>query len=401
MFTSLTFRSFLAVILLSGSASFAAEKNKHNNKVLAPEATTAEAKMSFWDLPILENAFIDAAPKDRQDGVVVGKLGKNGGDKAMILQFAQELADNKQGDYDSLLIAQKGKLLFESYYKRGRINLPHFLSSATKGQTSLILGRAIQLGYLTMADLDKPLVSFLKGLDPTKFVEGAQSITLHQALTMSSGLRFSVEQMVKFRENAEQFKGLDQVQAYLELSKPVTTESQSYKYQSPDPIMVMNVIDAVVSGIAKDFIKNELFDKLEIDNYKWPDDLSGLPRGEGGLNLTSRDMLKLGTLILNKGKWNGQQLVSADYLAKATSAMTQATEDWQGPETYFYGYLWYQANLIANGKSYDVKVNWGGGGNRIILVEELDLVVVLTGHDLKDETIMTQVINKVLPAFIK
>lgn len=393
------FKNLIVIALFINFSSFAAKSgNEGNNHT--PEATAAETKMNYTELPLLKEAFINAAPADRNDALIVGKLGTNGGNKAMVLQFAQELANNKHGDYDSLLIAHKGKFLLESYFMRGRINLPHFQSSATKGYTSMLLGRAIQLGYLTMADLDKPLVSLLKGLDQTKFVDGVEKITLHQALTMRSGLRFSDEQVEKFRGNPEQFKGLAQVQAFLEQSKPITSESQSYQYRGFDPIMVMNVLDAVVPGSAKDFIKNEFFGKLAITNYKWRDDKSGLPMGEGGSRLTSRDMLKVGMLIINKGKWNGEQLLSSDYLAKATSAITPANEDWQGPETYFYGYLWYQTDLISGDKSYDVKVAWGGGGNRIILIDELDLVVAITGYDTVDETMMSQISKFILPAFV-
>jgi CubicO group peptidase (beta-lactamase class C family) len=404
MVISLKLKSLLTVVLLSGFSGFSAAdagKNVGGNNNLAPEVTADEASLSFGKLPLLKEAFIDTTPADRKDGFSIGELGVDGGDKAMVLQLAQELADNNQGDYDSLLIAHKGKFLFESYYKRGRINLPHFQSSASKGYTALVLGRAIQLGYLTMADLNKPLVSFLKGLDSTKFVKGVENITLHQAMTMRSGLRFSDKDMTQFRENPEQYKGLVQVQAFLELSEPVTSESQSYNYRGYDPIMVMHVLDAVVPGSAKSFIKNEFFDKLGINNYSWRNDLSDLPIGDNGVSLTSRDMLKLGTLVINGGKWNDEQFLSANYLAKATSAITRATEDWQGPETYFYGYLWYQTNLTAGDKSYDVKIAWGGGGNRIILIDELDLVVAISGHDMVDETIMTLISKNILPAFFK
>jgi CubicO group peptidase (beta-lactamase class C family) len=389
------FKGLLTLTLLISVSSFAKENSRH-----APEATIAETKSSFRDLSHLKEAFINTAPADRNDGLVAGKLGVDGGNKTMVLQLAQELADNNQGVYDSLLIAHKGKFLFESYYKRGRIDLPHFQSSATKGYTSLLLGRVIQLGYLTMADLDKPLTSFIKGLDHAKFINGVEKITLQQALTMRSGLRFSDEENAKFRKNPEIFKGLDQVQAFLELSEPVTSKSQVYKYQGPDPIMVMQVINAVVPGTAKDFIKNEFFGKLGITNYKWRDDKSGLPIGDGELSLTSRDMLKLGLLVTDEGQWKGEQLISANYLAKATSGITRATEDWQEPETFFYGYLWYQTNVIVGDKNYDVKIAWGGGGNRVISVETLDLVVVITGLDW-DDKIFAQISEKILPAFVK
>jgi len=68
--------------------------------------------------PISKKAFIDATPTDRKDGIHVGDLGVEGGNKPMILQLAQEIADNKYGNLDSLLIAHKGKLLFESYWRR-------------------------------------------------------------------------------------------------------------------------------------------------------------------------------------------------------------------------------------------------------------------------------------------
>jgi CubicO group peptidase (beta-lactamase class C family) len=404
MVISLKLKSLLTVVLFTGFSGFTAAdagKKTEGNNNLAPEVTVAESSIKFWKLPYLKEAFIDLTPANRKDGFSIGELGVDGGDKAMVLQLAQELADNNQGDYDSLLIAHKGKFLFESYYKRGRINLPHFQSSASKGYTALIVGRAIQLGYLTMADLNKPLVSFLKGLDPTRFVKGVEKISLHQAMTMSSGLRFSDEEMTKFRESPEQYKGLAQVQAFLELSDPVTSESQTYNYRGYDPIMVMHVLDAVVPGSAKDFIKNEFFDKLGINNYSWRNDPSDLPIGDNGVNLTSRDMLKLGTLVINGGKWNDEQLLSADYLVKATSAITRATEDWQGPESYFYGYLWYQTNLTAKDKSYDVKIAWGGGGNRIILIGEPDLIVVISGHDMVDETILTLISKNILLAFVE
>ena len=149
----------------------------------APKAKADETKASFKDIPYLKKAFINATPTAKKDGILVGKLGVDGGNKAMILKLAQEIANNNYDNFDSFLIVHKGKLLFESYYKKGRINLPHPQASITKAYTSLALGRAIQLGYLTIADLDKPLISFLKDLDPTKLVKGAEKITLHKALS--------------------------------------------------------------------------------------------------------------------------------------------------------------------------------------------------------------------------
>lgn len=402
MTINLNFKSLLAVALLSSFGNFAKVNAQESNK-LASKATVAEAKLSFGDIPELKQAFIDAAPTDENDGILVGQLGIDGGNKEMILKLAKDIADKKHGNFDSFLISYKGKLIFESYYSRGRINLPHGQASATKAYTSLALGRAIQLGYLTMAALDKPIISFLKDLDPTKFVEGVELITLHKALTMRSGIRISDEQRAEFEKNPELLKGQGHVQAYLQNTAPITRESQRFKYQW-DPVLVMQVIEAVVPGSAKDFIKNELLDKMGITNYGWGTDISGLPTSGSGSSMTSRNMIKWGTLALNKGKWNGEQLVPAVFVDRATSKIVDQGEEYdntdKGVSGTAYGYFWWQADFSSGGKSFLAKSARGGSGQNIYVMEDLDMVVVTTTHRPVDSSVSMMAEN-VLPAFIQ
>ena len=398
MTIKLKFKNLFALALFGGLSSFSAVYAEDKSD-RAPEATTAEAALSFRDLPLLDKAFIDTAPAPApaQGAIAVGELGRDGGEKDGIVKLAQEIADGEHGNYDSLLITHKGKLLFESYFRRGRINLAHGQASATKGYTSLVLGRAIQLGYLTMADLDKPLVNFLKDLDPTKFVEGAEKITLHKALTMHGGLSVDREQWEELEKNPAPLQGQGLVQTLLENSEPITAESQTYLYGNFNPMLVMTVIDAVAPGGAREFIETEILEKLEITNYSWETHVSGLPQAGWMVRMTSRDMLKLGSVVLNEGNWRGEQLISAAYLDKATTGMVKPTEDWM-PDAYRYGYFWYQADFAVGNEIYDTTFAWGGGGQRVVVVEALDLVVVITGHD-RDDTIMTAVAEIILPAF--
>ncbi|BFP43188.1 hypothetical protein FGF1_40330 [Flavobacteriaceae bacterium GF1] len=387
-------------MLLTGANCAFAQKNGRN----APQATAAETTGSFRDIPYLKKAYIDATPMVGKDGIPVGKLGTDGGNKTMILKLAQEIADTNDNKFDSFLIAYKGKLLFESYYLRGRINLPHPQASTTKAYTTFALGRAIQLGYLTMADLDKPLIGFLKDLDPTKLVEGVERITLHQALTMRSGIRISEEQYEEFEKNPGRLKGQREVQTYLEHSAPITADSQSFKYQL-DPTLVMQVIDAVVPGSAKDFIKKELLDKMGISNYGWRTAVSGLPSGGSGSSMRSRDMIKWGTLAMNKGKWNGEQLVPEAFMTKAKSRILYTGDDdvFGGGKDVFnqgYGYYWWSADLKYGDKSYFSASAQGGGGQYIILIEELDLMVVVTAHENDNRTLQV-IAERIIPAFIK
>ena len=403
MTVRLEFKRFAVVALFCTCGSIASESAVVIARP-APEISADYSQTSFKDVPYLQEAFIDTKPADRNDAIPVGELGINGGDKEAIVGLAQEIADNKHDRFDSVLIAYKGRLLFESYYLRGRVNLPHYQASTTKAYTGLAVGRAIQLGYLTMADLHKPLISFLKGLDRTKFVEGAETITLHKAMTMQSGLRISHDKMKELRGNPAPLKGLGLVQTYLEQSEPITPQSQSFYYQSADPALVMQVLEAIVPGRARDFIKDEVLKKMGIHNYQWRDDINGLPRGASGASMISRDMLKWGMMALDSGRWMGEQLVSNAFVNQATSKIVQPdVEDIVTPDESsgsYYGYYWWLDDLKVGNESYLVKSAQGGGGQYIIVVEELDLLVVATAHNKGfHHKTLSLMANRILPAF--
>ena len=182
---------------------------------LAPEVTDLNAKDVSYEkeksLPYLEKPFISLAPREKKDQLPVGTLGKDGGDKKLVLDYARKLAEKSEnpkiGKTDSLLIAYKGKLLFESYFRRGRANYPHYQMSITKSYTTMALGRAMQLGYLSMEDLHKPIVSFLDQIEPDQLAKGAEQITLHQAMQMSSGIRLPKKKIGEIVRKPDLLKG--------------------------------------------------------------------------------------------------------------------------------------------------------------------------------------------------
>ncbi len=381
---------------------------------LISDITSSDAELTlnssspgaFIKIPQLNKAFINTTPEDRKDGITVGELGIDGGNKDMIFELAQEIADHQHGRFSSFLIAHKDKLIFESYYGRGRINLPHMQASATKAYTGLTLGRAIQLGDLTMDDLDKPLTDFLKELEPTKFAQGTETITLNKAMTMRGGLNVSDDTWKELKKNPDALKGQSLIQSLLENSAPITAEAQNFSYGNFNSDLVMQVVEAVVPGSAKDFIKNELFGKMGITNYEWPSSISGLPGAGAEAMLTSRDMVKIGTLAKNNGKWNGEQLIPEAYIAKAISPLLYTDADYEvhygGKDVtkQGYGYFWWTADLQSGNKIYASSSAQGGWGQFIILIEELDLMVVFTGLD-NDTNYLQLTAERILPAFIK
>lgn len=400
----------LALFALSHCINAAVEAEASLNK--APEATAEEAKLVHWrmpdserrftDLPLLETAFIEPSPTKRSDGLIVGQLGSDAGDKEMIVQLANELREDTLGNYDSLLIAHKGKLLFESYFRRGRIDLSHPQSSATKSYTGLALGRAIQLGYLSMSDLHKPVISFFDDLDPSLFVEGVEQITLHHALTMTTGIRISDEGWEAIRSNDNPIRGQQEIQQILQRTAPITPETHVFKYGT-GPQFVMQVIETRVPGTAKDFIQKEVLGKLGITRFSWRTAASGLPSAGSGASLTSRDMLKIGILYMNKGKWNGEQFIPQAFAGKTNSPVidTSDIDVFGGGNDVFnqgYGYFWWNADMKAGGKSYYSSSAQGGGGMYIVLIDELDLTIVVTAHHRNDATLQL-IAERILPAF--
>ena len=412
--------TLLAIVCCFGIANvpvvLAEEKSKVPPKASADEALITHWRMPeiekrFMDIPELASPYINTSPVDLADGIAVGQFSHKAtqastdeGDKAIeeaaIITLAKELAAGDHGKYDSLLIAKDGTLVFESYYKRGRVDLPHPQSSATKSYTSLALGRAIQMGYLSMEDLDRPVISFLNDIDRTKLVEGAETITLHHALTMTTGIDISEEGWDAIATNLNRVNGQGEIQAILEDSAPVTAQTQVFKYGT-GPQFVMQVIEAVTPGSAEEFIRTELFGKLGITNYDWRSAPSGLPESGWKVSVTARDMLKVGLLVDNNGKWNGEQIVPKAYLQRATSRQSLTGDDdiYGGGalvSNQGYGYFFWGTDLALEGKKHHAFSAQGGGGMYILLVKDFDLVVVVTAHEREDVT-QQLIAERILP----
>ncbi len=385
--------NFAVIFALYGSG-LADESNG-----LAPEVTDLNAAdISFAleaKLPDLKEPFIDSTPKDLKDGLAVGELGVDGGKKELLLKFVGEIAEGGHGEIDSFLVSQNGKLLFESYFRRGRINYPHYQMSITKSYTAMAVGRAIQLGFLSMEDLDKPVVSFLEGVDKSKLVEGASAITLAEAMNMRSGIRIDKDKAKQLMKSPAALKGQGQIQAYLEHSSVIPPSPREFKYQASDPSMTMQVIEAVVPGTARVFIKTEVLGKLGIKRFAWQDDVSGFPKSAAGSSMRSRDMMKWGMLVMNKGEWQGEQLIPADFVSKATAKIHTN----QGGSSY--GYFWWRHDVQVGDRAIICKSGRGAGGQFILMFPELDLIAVFTAHNKGMGKILATFPERVLPGFLE
>lgn len=366
---------------------------------LAPEKTDINARDTSArheeNLPDLKQPIIELNPRDLSDGIPVGSLEKTHCDVTAIKALTKELASGKHGKIDSLLISSGGKLVLESYYHRGRQDVPHYQMSITKSLTALALGRAIELGYIK--DLNKPVIDYLKDVDRTKLAPGAAEITIAECLNMHSGIRIPAAKGKGSRRRPADLKGQLQAEVILSTTNAVTPESKQHKYQGTDPSLVMQVIESVVPGTAKDFIQSEMLTKLGISDYLWQPDVSGLPKAPAGSSFRSRDMLKFGMVIANGGTWQQERLWSEAFIKTATSDI------YTNPARNTYGYFWWGGSMEVTGRHHHVISARGAGGQFIFIVPTMDLIVVVTSHnkgkDTRSPFRFTE--QQILPAFIQ
>jgi CubicO group peptidase (beta-lactamase class C family) len=334
------------------------------DKGVDPKKQTFQEQKKLPDLP---QPYVSTSPEDIGDGLEVGSLDTPEAKEAIKALVKNDQA-GKFANLDSLLLWKDGKLIFEMYNRRGRIDGPHYAMSVTKTMTSVTLARAIQLRLLNMKDLDKPVVEFLSAIDRSKIKPGVETITLRDALFMRSGLRFPSKTFAYSLGN--KYHRQKHFQQLFENTTPITSDSKEYKYTGTDPSLIMMIIDLRAKGTSQQFFDREVAEKFGAI-YCWDNQGCGIPKCGAGSNFTSRSFLKIGTAIAQGGKYKGEQLLSGEYVNEIM--------DTNKGEGYFY----YFHNRKK--RSPDNKVNFisgiGAGGQYMSIFPKLNLVMVATSHN--------------------
>ena len=312
----------------------------------------------------LKQAYFSTTPEDLNDGLEVGSL-KTPNSEAAIQAFLKDDQARKYSNLDSLLIWKEGKLIFEMYNRKGRVDAPHYTMSITKTLSSIALARAIQCGYLSMADLDKNVIDFMPKIDRTKIQKGTDSITLRDVLMMKSGIRLPSKKTEL--ELANKYKKQDYFQKLFEKTAPISSASKTYKYSGLNPTIVLGIIDIRVPGSVQDFIRDEVAAKIGA-TYNWKNQNNGLPSGGAGANFTSRSLIKIAASLMQGGKYHGDQWLSPEYV--------QLIMDTSKGEGYFY----YFHNRVKFTKAK--KVNFisgiGAGGQYMSTYPDHGIAIVAT-----------------------
>jgi CubicO group peptidase (beta-lactamase class C family) len=312
----------------------------------------------------------------------------------------------KSGKYEritSVVVAHKGKVLFEKYYNGNDVNSKHNTRSVTKTMASLLTGIAIDKGYLK-SEKDQ-IFDYLQHKLPVENPDKRKDqITIEDLLTMSSTLECNDSNRYSRGNEERMYIIEDWGKFYLDLPirsypwgpKPKDQPyGREFRYCTAGAALVAEVVqNAIKSDLAK-FAKKHLFDPLEIKDYTLHYSPQNILNTAGGSEYRSRDFMKLIQLCLNKGKWNGKQIISSSWIEKATTPKAIA---WDAK----YGYLLWLKDF-GKDKKYNAFFMSGNGGNKVLASPELDLTVVITatnynnrnGHRYSDEIMNTYIVPAV------
>ncbi len=289
--------------------------------------------------------------------------GMDSGKLAAMLTEVQESHINLH----SLLVIRDGFIVSETYFGVYRQNTGHELYSCTKSFISTLVGIAIDQGWIE--NPDQKVTDLLSSYPIDNPDEQKQAMTLDDLLSMRSGLAWQEGDSAYM----DLYRSPDWV-SYM-LNKPMAQPpGVVFNYCSGCSHLLSAIVEQATGMNPEEFARQYLFKPLGITRYFWEKGSGGLPIGGWGLQLTPRDMAKLGYLFLHQGMWDGQQIVSSAWVQTATQAHTP-TDGELG-----YGYQWW---VVPEHNAYTAL---GLDGQTIYVVPESQLVIVTTaattdGHD--------------------
>jgi CubicO group peptidase (beta-lactamase class C family) len=292
---------------------------------------------------------------------------------AELLEQMLSVIDERGLNVHSVVVTRDGYIIAERYYPPYDQATRHPLFSVTKSFVSALVGIAIADGFID--GVDAVVVGFFPGRQFANLDDRKRAMTLEHLLTMTSGLDWA-EGMPTYQEMARTEDWVHYV-----LDKPMVAEpGTQFNYCSGCSHILSAIIQETTGTGTLAFAEHVLFGPLGISDVDWETDGTGIPNGGWGLNLTPRDMAKLGLLYLNDGVWDGQQVVPAEWVRASVSDGVDTGDGWR------YGYQWWLDP--ANGRFAAI----GLASQLIYVIPELNTVVVFTAA-LGDNSVLFDLVD--------
>lgn len=289
---------------------------------------------------------------------------------------------------DSLLIVKDGYLVYEEYFNGYDADRLHQVASVTKSFTSALYGMAQAEGAIT--DLDATLGGELREPFGDALQREQRNISLRHLLQMRSGLAF--DEGALYEETSalwatEGFSATLAAYTQRDLTSFGLGHSMAYRpgeawsYSTADSQLLSAAFQALTGQSLEAYAGQRLFPALGIDEWRWPPDAKGVTIGGATLELIPRDMAKLGFLYLNRGTWDGQELLRPDWVRLSTTPQGNGVYAWSGQTVpiEWYGMQWWtwKPELFAGHRAIAAQ---GYGGQHVILLPDLDMIVVMTAR---------------------
>ncbi len=285
----------------------------------------------------------------------------------------------------SVLVARHGRLVSEDYFEGSRSTLRQ-TRSTTKSITSILIGIAIDKGYLS--GVGARIISFFPDKVPVKNPDlRKEKITVEDFLTMSSLLECDDNNMFSRGHEERMYLTEDYVKFTLDLpikgfpswtTRPEDSpHGRSFSYCTAGTATLGGVLERATNMTVPEFARKNLFDPLGVSKADWPPTPSGLVMTGGGLGLESQALLKLGQLYLNRGTWGEKEIVSREWIEKSTRAHVHV-DDTDYVKDTDYGYLWWLKSFESRKKKFPSFNMLGNGGNKVSVFPTLDMVVTIT-----------------------
>ncbi|WP_397569081.1 serine hydrolase domain-containing protein [Schlesneria sp. T3-172] len=296
---------------------------------------------------------------------------------AAVLSFV-EAADSQFDSLHSFMLVRHGHVVAEGWWAPYHAEARHSLYSLSKSFASTAIGLAIEEGKLSLHD---PVVKFFP-----EDLRAAPSDHL-QAMRVSDLLRMATGH----QSEPPRTDSVPWTRSFLEHPVPFKPGTH-FLYNTSATYMQSAIVQKVTEVKLIDYLRPRLFDPLGIENPQWETSPQGISTGGYGLSIRTEDIARFGQLYLQKGKWNGQQLVPEKWISEATARQTATgsnpASDWdQG-----YGYQFWRCRHGAFRGD-------GAFGQYCVVLPELDAVIAITSGVKNMPDVLNVVWDRLLPAF--
>jgi len=315
-------------------------------------------------------------------------------DSTSVYKLMERIIKQNSGRLESILIIKDGKLILEEYFFDYNRTKLHRINSCTKSVTSLLLG--IALNRYKISNVDQSVFNFFPQYASLKTPE-KERITLKHVLTMTAGF-----------DEEDEFEGFgqDNFIQYILNSPMATNPGEKFRYSGKCTNLLGGIIYSLENKQADEFAKEVLFNKLGISEFDWEKE-NGLLPCDAGLQLFPRDMAKIGLLVLNNGNWNGEQIVPKEWIVASSKPHVAESE------FFDYGYQWWHRSkrnkswwndpVRGSKTEHDMFLALGAGGQYIMVIRDLNMVIVTTSSDYNNDGMDHQkvpmVIEEIVPIF--